>query len=204
MAAKKEAREVMEVTEVEVIAGEDGGYFATTNGGGKYKITPSEYERIRDNFRCSKKSHLDIRETIGVSAENWGKSKSVGSLTVDVSEALTGLKAVQREAKKATQALRELEAEKKRQDEEFGKLFDAHQELAQRHDGLTLDLAECASIFSTEVAPPGPAEYFWEKVRDLSNRTTAELTEELAKREGSENYRTFSKATGGGGATIHE
>ncbi|WP_102271293.1 hypothetical protein [Cytobacillus massiliigabonensis] len=31
-------------------------------------------------------------------------------LDVDVSEALTGLKAVQREAKKATQALRELEA----------------------------------------------------------------------------------------------
>lgn len=31
-------------------------------------------------------------------------------INVDVSEALTGLKAVQREAKKATQALRELEA----------------------------------------------------------------------------------------------
>lgn len=32
-------------------------------------------------------------------------------IDVDVSDALTGLKAVQREAKKATQALRELEAE---------------------------------------------------------------------------------------------
>lgn len=31
-------------------------------------------------------------------------------INVDVSEALTGLKAIQREAKKATQALRELEA----------------------------------------------------------------------------------------------
>jgi phage-related minor tail protein len=31
-------------------------------------------------------------------------------VNVDVSEALTGLKAIQREAKKATQALRELEA----------------------------------------------------------------------------------------------
>lgn len=34
-------------------------------------------------------------------------------INVDVSEALTGLKAVQREAKKATQALRELEAAQK-------------------------------------------------------------------------------------------
>ncbi|MDR9852907.1 hypothetical protein RJP21_04735 [Paenibacillus sp. VCA1] len=32
-------------------------------------------------------------------------------INVDIAEALTGLKAVQREAKKATQALRELEAE---------------------------------------------------------------------------------------------
>lgn len=32
-------------------------------------------------------------------------------INVDVSEALTGLKAIQREAKKATQALRDLEAE---------------------------------------------------------------------------------------------
>jgi hypothetical protein len=41
------------------------------------------------------------------------KSREVGSLhvkvDVDVSDALTGLKALQREAKKATQALRELE-----------------------------------------------------------------------------------------------
>ena len=35
-------------------------------------------------------------------------------INVDVSEALTGLKAVQREAKKATQALRELESQMKR------------------------------------------------------------------------------------------
>jgi hypothetical protein len=44
------------------------------------------------------------------------KRKSVGELTVDVdcSEALTGLKAVQREAKKATAALRELESTQKR------------------------------------------------------------------------------------------
>ncbi|MEI2280701.1 hypothetical protein [Paenibacillus polysaccharolyticus] len=34
-------------------------------------------------------------------------------INVDVSEALTGLKAIQREAKKATQALRELEQAQK-------------------------------------------------------------------------------------------
>lgn len=58
-----------------------------------------------------------------VTAENWGKSrteydakqaKEFGTLTmkvsVDVSEAITGLKAVQREARKASQVLRELEA----------------------------------------------------------------------------------------------
>lgn len=41
-----------------------------------------------------------------------GKDLTV-RINVDVSEALTGLKAIQREAKKATQALRELEAAQK-------------------------------------------------------------------------------------------
>ena len=44
------------------------------------------------------------------------KSKSVGSFHVDIdcSDALKGLKAIQREAKKATQALKELEEQQKR------------------------------------------------------------------------------------------
>lgn len=37
-------------------------------------------------------------------------------INVDVAEALTGLKAVQREAKKATQVLKELESQMKRVD----------------------------------------------------------------------------------------
>lgn len=45
------------------------------------------------------------------------KSREVGNLNVkveiDVSEALTGLKALQREAREATKALRELEAAKR-------------------------------------------------------------------------------------------
>lgn len=43
------------------------------------------------------------------------RPKSVGELTIDVdcSEALKGLKAIQREARKATQALKELEVQKK-------------------------------------------------------------------------------------------
>ncbi|KQL18843.1 BC1881 family protein [Cytobacillus solani] len=42
-------------------------------------------------------------------ADNQSRELSI-AVKVDVSEALTGLKAIQREAKKATQALRELEA----------------------------------------------------------------------------------------------
>lgn len=60
-------------------------------------------------------------------------SKAVGSIRVkvdvDVSDALTGLKAVQREAKKATQSLAELKAEQERisielDGEEVGKLVE--------------------------------------------------------------------------------
>ncbi len=44
-----------------------------------------------------------------------GESKSIGTITVDIdcSHAIKGLKAIQREAKKATAALRELEEHKK-------------------------------------------------------------------------------------------
>lgn len=53
---------------------------------------------------------------------------NIGSLTVniDVSEALVGLKAIQREAKKATQALRELEAAQSSAefDEEYRRVSD--------------------------------------------------------------------------------
>lgn len=41
-------------------------------------------------------------------ADNKSRELSI-KVNVDISEALTGLKAIQREAKKATQALRELE-----------------------------------------------------------------------------------------------
>lgn len=42
-------------------------------------------------------------------ADKHEQSREVGSLYVDVSEALSGLKAVQREAREAAKALRELE-----------------------------------------------------------------------------------------------
>lgn len=63
-------------------------------------------------------------------------AREVGEIDVDVSQALTGLKAVQREARKATQALRELQAEQARKEREFDKLFDAYQDLAKKHDDL--------------------------------------------------------------------
>jgi hypothetical protein len=71
-------------------------------------------------------------------ADNNSKSREVGSLrikvNVEVGEALTGLKALQREAKRATQALRELEESQK---ETFAKrLADANEMLAiQGNDG---------------------------------------------------------------------
>lgn len=55
--------------------------------------------------------------TIEEQKELSDRAKSVGELTakitIDVSDALTGLKAVQREARKATQALKELEEQQK-------------------------------------------------------------------------------------------
>ncbi|NRG30715.1 hypothetical protein [Niallia circulans] len=63
----------------------------------KNETSREEIEKELDIAREAKKEH----------------EKSAGNLTVkvdvDISEALTGLKALQREAKKATQVLRELE-----------------------------------------------------------------------------------------------
>ncbi|WP_106408550.1 hypothetical protein [Alteribacter populi] len=68
------------------------------------------------------------------------EAKSIGELTVsisaDVSEALTGLKAIQREARKATRAIRELEAAKSGWSEEFEQLVESHMELARKHDDI--------------------------------------------------------------------
>jgi succinate dehydrogenase/fumarate reductase flavoprotein subunit len=66
---------------------------------------------MADNSRAKtdEERHYDAIESIS-------KPRSIGQLTVDLdcAEALTGLKAIQREAKKATQALRELEDAQKR------------------------------------------------------------------------------------------
>lgn len=79
------------------------------------------------------------------------------SVDVDVSEAITGLKAVQREAKEATKALRGVEA--------------------QSGDGIrvTLDSDEL-----TKYLPIRSSEF---SGRALSEFTTDELTDELAKRK---------------------
>ncbi|WP_181349407.1 hypothetical protein [Thalassobacillus sp. CUG 92003] len=94
------------------------------------------------------------------------KRKSVGELTVDLdcSEALTGLKAVQREAKAAARALKDVE--------EAGKATDLS------------DYKRALEVLTSETKPPGTAEYFWQKARDISRYSTAELADELAQREG--------------------
>lgn len=57
------------------------------------------------------------------SRELDGKAKGIGNLTVkldiDASDAITGLKALSREAKKATQAIRELETYYERDDKQY-------------------------------------------------------------------------------------
>lgn len=52
---------------------------------------------------------------VGFAGIDYGssESKSIGKLTIDASDTIKGLKAIQREAKKATAALKELEEQKK-------------------------------------------------------------------------------------------
>ena len=70
-------------------------------------------------------------------------SKKENTLTVtvdvDVSEALTGLKALQREAKEATKALRELEAEAKRE-------FNVHLNISPSQTKV-MDVEQITEIF---------------------------------------------------------
>lgn len=61
-----------------------------------------------------------IDESVEKANENLLSVKT--KVNIDVSEALTGLKAIQREAKKATQALRELEEAQKATSEPHGKI----------------------------------------------------------------------------------
>lgn len=80
--------------------------------------------------------------------QSESNGKPVGDISlkidVDVSEALTGLKAVQREAKEATKALRELEAERTRKPLRLSEIptKQLHDELSIRYgiDPLTPEL----------------------------------------------------------------
>ena len=69
---------------------------------------------MTDKMSRGYEAKLHTREKV-LSVEDARKVRKAGELTVevnvDVSEALTGLKALQREAKKATQELRELETQ---------------------------------------------------------------------------------------------
>lgn len=93
-------------------------------------------------------------------AEN--ERKSIGDLTikvdVDISEALTGLKAVQREAKKAAQALRGLESE--------------HDDVKIR-DACIREIDRLASFFQREI----PHEIHEGSAVDNAIRVIKELSE---------------------------
>jgi hypothetical protein len=67
-----------------------------------FELTPKQIQTVIEVYQS-----LESREF---------KRRSMGSLTVDIecSEALTGLKAITREAKKATDALKELEEQQRK------------------------------------------------------------------------------------------
>lgn len=69
----------------------------------------TQKERIYMADKQSREAELKGFNTIERAVEKAERRHAV-KIDVDVSDALTGLKAVQREAKKATQALREVEA----------------------------------------------------------------------------------------------
>lgn len=85
-----------------------------------WKCEDCEYERayhkydphqaVFDSWECD--GRMNRHEITSVTPPPPRKTRSVGTLTIDVevTDALTGLKAVQREAKKATAALKELES----------------------------------------------------------------------------------------------
>jgi hypothetical protein len=97
MADFKESRELIEngIT----ISSIDGGKLVMNSEG----ITADCITSIDDGARII---------TSGTIKANEEKSKLTIKIDVDVSEAITGLKAIQREAKEATKALRELEVTK--------------------------------------------------------------------------------------------
>lgn len=122
--ADKKSREVS-VVSIEREFGEAGWLFTAETKEGKYfSITEKEYDRLWFLISEDNQPTLDFTQVLYEVHSDGSpiidKDETTGrtiemKIDVDVSEALTGLKAIQREAREATKALRELEAE-------FGKI----------------------------------------------------------------------------------
>ena len=120
--ADKKSREVVAVEKN--YGGEDWGLYAETRDDSRYAISEAEYSRLEVEIKERPKPELDFSQVLyeaysdGTPAQDVDNAKEGSDsntlpikVDVDVSEAITGLKAVQREAKEATKALRELEAQ---------------------------------------------------------------------------------------------
>lgn len=116
--ADKKSREVVAVERND--DGEEWGLYAETADGKRYAISEAECRRLEDEIKKRPNPELDFTQVLYEAYsdgspiidkdETSGRSIEI-EVNIDVSEALTGLKAVQREAKEATKALRELEAQ---------------------------------------------------------------------------------------------
>ena len=115
--------------------------------------------------------------------ESIDQERAVEELTVkvgvDVSEAITGLKAIQREAKEATKALRELEAETGKTTTVYDlQVQSVREELSRRRGDRCADEAlALIDELRQEIVE-------LEQGRNLSGVPTVQLANELAKREG--------------------
>lgn len=150
----------------------------------------TEELQTKDGIYVSESGTITSRDTNkGIVAEsvNPGGIVSMSSdglsvkLNVDVSDALTGLKAVQREAKMATRAVAELgETGTVVPTEEFDKLFTAYQSLAHERDDELLtrkqEIAGLGKVRSQDAKLP------------LKAFKTADLVEELKRREGVQSH----------------
>ncbi|MET3658506.1 BC1881 family protein [Sporosarcina psychrophila] len=108
-------------------------------------------------------------------ADKQSKSRELSvKIDVDVSEALTGLKAVERQAKTATQALRVLETQ--------GNVINV---MTADSRELIASIGEGNAIVHNDFL----VEYGKQAMRsDISSFSTKALSEELAKREGVTEY----------------
>jgi hypothetical protein len=100
-------------------------------------------------------NYNEVSRGIIVSDANGGKvvMNSEGlyvKVNVDIAEALTGLKALQREAKETTKALRELENA-----QDFKQTFDSHRRFKHVAKYLTIEMQNGESISVDLGAPTG-------------------------------------------------